>query len=168
MFNSFISVRRFIGNHLVDMFPSSWFRARNMVLKFMSIRIGNKSKVNIGFRVYGPGSVVIGDETWIGPNCHIYTTDGYGVEIGSKCDIAPEVVFISGTHEIGTDERRAGTGKAHSILIGDGTWICTRSTICSESIGKGNIIASGAVVLQNTDKSVLVAGVPAQVKKGYK
>lgn len=164
----FISIKRFIGNKLQSLCPSSFFRYRRMICRFMGIKIHSSSKVNIGFKVYGSGKIEIGSNTWIGPNCHIYTAEDKGVHIGSNCDIAPEVTFICGSHELGNKERRAGKGIAHSIAVGDGTWICAKSTILCDKIAESSIIGACSVVLNDVPPGVLFAGNPAIEKKQYK
>ena len=39
--------------------------------------------------------------------------------IGHRCDIAPQVSFITGSHEIGDARRRAGRGNAAPIVVED-------------------------------------------------
>ena len=164
----FISIKRFIGNKLQSLCPSSFFRYRRMICRFMGIKIHSSSKVNIGFKVYGSGKIEIGSNTWIGPNCHIYTAEDKGVFIGNNCDIAPEVTFICGSHEIGWGgDRMAGKGIAHSIIVENGTWICTRSTILCNKISSTSIIGACSVVLNDVPPGVLFAGSPAVEKKRY-
>lgn len=130
----------------------------------MGIKVPKSSKINIGLKVYGSGTVNIKENTWIGPNCHIYTAENKGVSIGNNCDIAPEVTFICGSHLQNSAIRRAGDGTYHEILIDDGTWICARSTV-HNSVGKMSIIGSGAVVLNPIPDNVLAVGIPAKIKR---
>jgi maltose O-acetyltransferase len=86
--------------------------------------------------------------------------------IGSRCDIGPGVEFITGSHDIGSASRRAGTGNARSIQIGDGCWIGAGTRILGGvTVGAGTIIAAGSVVTQDIPANVLAAGVPARVKR---
>ena len=88
------------------------------------------------------------------------------IVIGSNCDIGPSVEFITGSHEVGTSLRRAGKGIAKPIVINDGCWIGAGSRILAGvTIGSGTIVASGSVVVCDVPENVLVAGVPAIVKK---
>ena len=84
--------------------------------------------------------------------------------IGDNCDIAPEVTFQTGGHEIGSSDRRAGEGRIFEQSIGDGTWIGGRSTILGNTnIGKGCVVAGCACVVNDVPDNVLVGGVPAKV-----
>jgi acetyltransferase-like isoleucine patch superfamily enzyme len=108
----------------------------------------------------------VGARTHVGTSCLFIGATGCPIEIGSDCDIAPEVAFLTGTHEIGTQLRRAGKGKAGPIRVGDGTWIGARSVILQGiTIGSGCIVAAGSVVTSNIAPNTLVAGVPAKPKK---
>ena len=49
-------------------------------------------------------------------------------------------------------------------IIGRGTWIASHVVITpGTTIGKGNMICAGAVVVKNTPDDVMVGGVPAKV-----
>lgn len=108
------------------------------------------------------GTVIIGDNCWIGKNCKI---NGNGmVIIGDNCDIGPEVTFQTGGHEIGDLFRRAGKGEVYKQKVGKGTWIGGRSTICNNTeIGSGCVIAGCACVVSNISDNMLVGGVPAKI-----
>jgi maltose O-acetyltransferase len=133
----------------------------------MGIKTGKGVKINIGFRVYGPGPVEIGDDTWIGPNCKMYTAGSNGIYLGANCDVAPEVSFVCGSHETGDFWRMAGRGITHDIIIGNGSWIGCRALLLSRKIGDGVVVGAGAVVVDEVESHCLVAGVPAKVIKEY-
>ena len=126
--------------------------------------------VGEGTKIVGPifctAKLTIGKNCWIGKN---FLCNGRGyVTIGDNCDIAPEVVFQTGGHEIGTPERRAGKGRVFAQRVGDGTWIGGRSTIVGETkIGKSCVIAGCACVTKDVPDNVLVGGVPAKIIKVF-
>lgn len=161
----FISVKRFFFNKLLDLLPSSCFGYRRFILKLMGVRTAKSTKVNEGFRVYGPGSVVIGENVWIGKNCTLYTAGSAGISIGKNCDIGPECCFNCQSHNIGTEERRAGSCIMHDIRLENGIWLGMRSAVFCGSIGSGAVIGACSVVLQDVPANVLCAGNPAQIKK---
>lgn len=110
--------------------------------------------------------MAIGVDTWLSPGVVIHTHVEASIVIGERCDIGPGVEFIPGSHIIGTSSRRAGSGTANPILIGNGCWLGAKSIILGGvSIGDGCIVAAGAVVTHNVPPNSLVAGVPARVKK---
>jgi maltose O-acetyltransferase len=74
--------------------------------------------------------------------------------------------MIVGSHQIGLNKRRAGDGVARSIRIGDGCWIGANVTIIDGvEISDGCVIAAGSLVNSNIPSNVLVAGIPAIIKR---
>lgn len=122
--------------------------------------------VGEGTIIVGPiecfGTLVVGRDCWIGKNLRI---NGNGtVIIGDRCDIAPEVTFQTGGHEIGTAERRAGKGQIFTQMVGNGVWIGGRSTIIGNTeIGDGCVVAGCACVIHDVPPNTLVGGVPAKI-----
>lgn len=136
------------------------------MLKLSGIAIKNNVKFCGRSWIYGRGKLTIEKETWISPGATFYTHIDSEIYIGNNCDIGPEVKFITGSHEIGSEIRRAGKGTTKSIFIGNGCWIGAGVTILGGvKVGSGSIIAAGALVNKDVNQSVLVAGVPAVLKK---
>src|SRR6478609_11924567 len=59
--------------------------------------------------------VEIGEGTWVGGGTRLIGTDGASVTIGCNCDIGPNVLLVTGSHELGTSQRRAGPGSSKAI-----------------------------------------------------
>jgi acetyltransferase-like isoleucine patch superfamily enzyme len=90
------------------------------------------------------------------------------VTIGDNCDIAPDVTFLTGGHQMGDHSRRAGKGESYHITVGSGVWIGGRATLLlNTSIGDGSMIAACACVSKDVPADTLVAGVPAKVMKEF-
>ena len=52
--------------------------------------------------------------------------------------------LITNSHEIGTPDKRAGTGTVGDIIVEDGVWIGANTTVLSGVIiARGGIIAAG-------------------------
>ena len=119
-------------------------------------------------RIVGPvdvsGNLQIGSNVFVGKN---FTVHGNGlVVIENNCDIAPDVTFLTGTHEVGVVERRAGQGQTLDTTVGVGTWIGARTTILpGVKIGKGCVIGAGSLINRDVPDNTMVAGVPAKVIK---
>jgi maltose O-acetyltransferase len=157
--------------HLVNFFllvlpPSRLFGLRRFILRICNVEVGSNVCFCGGGWIYGRGNLSIGDDTWLSPRIIIYTHEAVNIQIGSNCDIGPEVSFVTGSHYIGDKTRRAGTGCAAPIVIGDGCWIGAGSTILGGvTIGSGCIIAAGSVVTKSISDNTLSAGVPAIAKR---
>ena len=107
----------------------------------------------------------IGENTFIGEDTLIMGGESY-VKIGKNCDISSRVNIITGTHKVGCFNRAAGEGYSEDITIEDGVWIGVGATILhGVIIGKGSIVAAGSLVNKSFPSGVLIAGVPAVVKK---
>ena len=138
------------------------FRFKTYLLRLRGFQVGDNvmvvSSVKIKLKHFS-----VRDNTFIGHETLITGGDAL-VQIGQNVDIAPRCVIVSGTHEIGVSQHRAGIGKSEDITIGDGTWIGAHSTILGGvCIGQGCVIAAGSLVREDIDDNCLVAGVPARV-----
>lgn len=146
--------------------PSRFFSFRRFLLRIAKVKVGANVCYCGGGGIYGRGEVLLGDNVWLSPNVRIYSNLLAVVEIQNNCDIGNEVSFVTGSHEIGSSDRRAGNGVAFSIVVEEGSWIGARSTILGGVIiGKGSIVAAGSVVTKNVPPNTLAAGVPAKIKR---
>lgn len=121
------------------------------------ITIGDGANFYRGTEMLGP--VTVGDNVFINRDAYIRpnTTIGDGVRIG------PFVRLISDTHEVGPPSRRAGKSRFDPIVIGEGTWIGASVTVLGGvTIGKGCIIAAGAMVTKDVPDNTMYGGVPAR------
>lgn len=134
------------------------FEKKRKLLNSIGHDIGENTKI-VG-PLYTTARLVVGADCWIGRE---FKVNGNGTAfIGNNCDIAPEVSFFLGSHEIGDEERRAGKGYNADIKIGNGCWIGARtSVLCGVEIGDGCVVAACACVNKSLDKNILAGGVPA-------
>ena len=165
--NKLLSITRHLTNTILYFCPPTrLFKFRLIMLRLASVDIDNCSKFCGRSWIYGKGSLKIMKNTWISPGAMIHTHCDAEIVIGNRCDIGPGVEIMTGSHEIGTSKRRAGKGIANPVFIGDGVWIGARSLILGGvTIGEGSVIAAGSVVTHSVGSNVLVAGVPARVKR---
>jgi maltose O-acetyltransferase len=130
------------------------------------IRIGNITRIwsNVNrCRL----SVKKGGKLYIGDNCRINgpvisVTDK--VFIGNNCRIAPQVYIMDGDfHAV---EDRLSKGSSKPIIIEDDAWVATRAMVLKGvRIGKGAVVAAGAVVTKDVPPYTIAAGVPAKIIK---
>lgn len=102
----------------------------------------------------------------------IYSTE-VNVFIGSKVGVAPYLKIISGNHSFkhigkylfdGNYDKDPNDDK--DVIIEGDSWLGINVTILSGvTIGRGSIIAAGAVVNKSCPPYSIVAGVPAKVIK---
>lgn len=109
-------------------------------------------------------SILIGDNTTINRNTNIL----FQVKIGSNVSIAPNVVIIGANHVFVDPHKtiKSQGSISKGIIIEDDVWIATNSSILDGiTIGKGSVVAAGAVVNKNVPPYSVVAGVPAKIVK---
>ncbi|WP_455998905.1 acyltransferase [Phocaeicola barnesiae] len=142
------------GCHLMD---NSEIRGR--------VKIGNNVFIheNVLIRA-NMFSISIGDNTTINRNTNILSQ----VKIGANVSIAPNVVIIGANHVFAdpnkTIKSQGSTSKG--IVIEDDVWIATNSSILDGvTIGKGSVVAAGAVVNKDVPPYSVVGGVPAKILK---
>ena len=120
----------------------------------------------------GLHNIHISDNVRIARYAVIYSTEAK-VLIGPKTEIAPYLKIISGNHRFdktghfifdGDYEKKSGDDK-DVILEGD-HWLGINVTILSGvTVGRGSIIAAGAVLNKSVPPYAIVGGVPAKVLK---
>lgn len=167
--HKYLGFFRYLTNLLSLMLPVfKLYEIKRKWLKFAGISASSGAKINGHSLFYGRGPVDIGKDTWVGPGCHFYTDENAPIKIGNNCDIAPEVSFVTGSHKISDDRRRAGTGMVNEIIIQDGCWIGARVTILGGvHIGKSTVIGAGALVINDIPENSIAVGVPAKVIKQF-
>jgi len=156
--------------HLVNIIlwglpPTRLFGLRRLLLRFVGLDLAKDVAVCGQGWFFGPGRVQIGAGTWLSPRVLIYTHVDAPIAIGEACDIGPFVRIITGSHEIGPANRRAGRGTAKPVSIESGCWIGANTLILGGvKIGHGTIVAAGSVVISDLPANCLAAGVPAKIK----
>jgi maltose O-acetyltransferase len=109
------------------------------------------------------GRLHIAEGTIIAP----YVTFGLDadVTIGRNVSIGPSATLCTATHAIGHGSRRMRLAMlARPIVIQDGVWIGLCSLIMpGVTLGRGSVVAAGAVVTEDVPPNSLVAGNPATV-----
>lgn len=134
---------------------------RAAVLRAVGFDIGGHSGFQGTPRIYGRGNICkllkIGSYTWINISCHLDLSAS--ITIGNRVGIGPEVMIMTGTHEMGPEHERVGRYIAHPVTIGDGVWIGARCTIMpGVTIGRGSVISAGTVVTRDVPPNTVLSG----------
>lgn len=131
---------------------------RKAIFRLAGVKIGRGSTIHIGARFYQPKNVAIGQGTIIGDHA---TLDGRAkLTIGDHVDIASEVMIFNGQHDIHSQDFHP---LESPVIIRDYVFIGPRAIILpGVTIGRGAVVAAGAVVTKDIDELIIVAGVPAQ------
>ncbi|MCE5317098.1 MAG: acyltransferase [Parachlamydia sp.] len=114
-------------------------------------------------RIYHPEHLVIGRHVSINDNFWVNAKGS--VEIGDNVLIGPYVIIHSANHDFTLRDvpiRRQGHTLS-KVVIEEGAWVGARATILpGVTIGRGAIIAAGAVVSRNVAPYTIAGGVPAE------
>ena len=129
-------------------------------------KVNSGKGVHIGYntRLVNTKNIYIGDNSYINGG-YLIAGKNSKIIIGSNCLISYEVHIRTTTHNyVKRSDLILNQGeKEYSITIGDDCWIGFGAQIMpGVSIGKGSVIAAGAVVTHNTDDYGVYAGVPAR------
>jgi acetyltransferase-like isoleucine patch superfamily enzyme len=141
------------GTHL----PSR--RLRKAWLRALGATLEPGCVVFAGTTVLGANRLHIGARANIGWRCVLDARGG--LRIGADSVIASDTQLISGRHDFDDDEFVA---HFDPITIGDHCWLATRSLVIGGvAVGRGAVVAAGAIVTRDVEDMTVVAGVPAQV-----
>lgn len=143
--------------HLVnDLVPSHL--VRQWVFRLAGGKIGRGSAIHMGVRYFQPSGIELGADTIIGFRSFLDGRDS--LIIGNHVDIASEVMIYNSEHDINSPEFIATTAP---VEISDYVFIGPRTIVMpGVKIGRGAIIAAGAVVTKDVAEFSVVAGVPAK------
>ncbi|MDD5147106.1 MAG: DapH/DapD/GlmU-related protein [Candidatus Daviesbacteria bacterium] len=137
--------------------PSHLFRL--FFYSLAGVKIGKGSRIHIGARFFYPVNVRIGEGSILGDNIFLDGRDK--LIIGNHTDIASGVMILNSEHDINSEDFHAISSP---VEIGDYVFIGPRAIILpGVKIGKGAVVAAGAVVTKDVGEFQIVGGVPAEV-----
>lgn len=113
------------------------------------------------------GRIVLKDRVQLGMHTTFTSTPGGTITIGEAVAIAP-FSFIGGSTYIATDLGKPISEQGHvhkgGVSVGDWSLIYSRATILDGvTIGRGAIVAGGAVVTKDVPDFAIVGGIPAKI-----
>lgn len=141
---------------LVGHVPSHTIRRIFYLLS--GVKIPWDSTIHLGAVFFQPQGITIGRNTIIGDHCFL---DGRSpLTIGSHVDIASQVLIYTNQHNI----HSANFGNSFGpVTINDYVFIGPRATILPNvTVGRGAVVAAGAVVTKNVPPKEIWGGIPAQ------
>ena len=132
---------------------------RNTYLRVILKSFGKNSRISRKVDIRSPRRIEIGQNTSINKNVVL---DGRGgcLKIGDNVDIAQDCRIWTLQHDYNSPSYRS-IGKDTNIE--DYVWIASGATILpGVRIGKGAVIATGAIVTRDVRPYCIMAGVPAK------
>lgn len=144
-------------NYLKKLYYLVFHRVPFNVKLSYNIVIGNFDCYNNQTKVKIKGPLLIGE------NVRLDTCGG--LEIGRKVTISRNVSIETHNHIIENQSLYYSKIEPKKLIIEDEVWVGEGAIILGsvDKIGRGSIVAAGAVVTKNVPEFTIVAGVPANV-----
>lgn len=138
----------FIPSHLI----------RKSVYRLAGIKIGPGSTIHMWANFFQPKNITIGQDTIVGD--HAFLDGRAPLIIGNHVAIASQVLIYNSEHNIHSPNFDP---LEEPVEIGDYVFIGARAIILPGiKIGKGAVVAAGAVVTKDVPEMTIVGGVPAK------
>jgi len=159
-----VRVLQYVTNYVVNRIPCGrlrhlWYR------RILGVQLGDGSAIYLGCFIWfnGPGQMRRGGLR-IGEHCHINRNccldARMSLTIGNNVSISPEVTVLTNQH-LYDDPTFAVVSRP--VVIEDYVWIGTRAMVMpGVTIGRGAVVAAGAVVTKDVAPLEVVGGVPAR------
>ncbi|EDM26048.1 transferase hexapeptide repeat [Lentisphaera araneosa HTCC2155] len=137
--------------------PSS--KLRIITCRIFGSKIQSDSHIYSGVEVRSHRNLQIGSLSVIGERSHLDARRK--LIIGDNVNISSEVMIWTLHHDKNCPNFSA---VGNSVIIDDFAWICSRAIILpGVKIGKGAIVAAGAVVTKDVPNYAVVGGNPAKI-----
>jgi maltose O-acetyltransferase len=133
---------------------------RGQVLRLAGARVAPGTRIRSPVYVENPGNLAIDRGSFVNKELYL-DNGGAGVTIGKNVIIGFRVSMTTSNHDFLTQDP-----VNEPITIEDDVWIGACSTILpGVTVGRGAVIASGAVVAGDVSPYTVVGGIPARTIK---
>lgn len=151
----------------------TWQRVQKAYSVRPGVSLGEDVHVGAGTKFEASGQLTIGNDCYFGKNCtievngtignHVLVANNVGIVGRHDHDISAIGVGIRRAPHV-ADEDYQGPGKHDQVTIGDDVWLGYGAIVLSPvTIGRGAIVAAGALVVKDVAAYDIVGGSPAAV-----
>lgn len=140
---------------------------RGQILKYLFKKRAGRVYIQNGFKCFGFGNIEAGSSIYINNNVTIHT-NAARLFIGNHVMIGPYVYITTSNHGYSDWSKPISLQEytPQNTRIEDDVWIGAHASILPGVIlGRGCIIAAGAVVTKSVPAYAIAGGVPAKVIK---
>ena len=131
---------------------------RRFIYRFSGMKIGKGSAIHMGAVFYNIAHIHVGSDTIIGEHAILDGRDS--LKIGNHVALASEVMIYNSQHDMQAADFHATSGP---VTIEDYAFIGPRVIILPNvTVGRGAVVAAGAVVTKNVPAFAVFGGVPAK------
>ena len=146
---------------IFGMSPQFMYSWRVLLLRLFGAKVGRRVIIRPSARITYPWKVEIGDYSWVGDNCELYSLGD--IKIGENVVISQGSYLCGGSHRIDDVEF---TIYAKQISVEDEAWIAAEAFIHpGVTIGRGAVVAARSVVRKDLESMGIYAG-PEAVRIG--
>lgn len=151
---------KYATNHIVAHIPS--FTVRHLWYRHvLGVQVAKQAEVRMGCyltfsgpRIIRRTGVRIGENSVINRDCSIDLRGG--LYIGANVSVSAEVTIL-------TSAGMAHSSEKKRVVVGDNAWIGVRAIIMpGVTVGRGAVVAAGAVVMRDVPPLAVVFGSPAR------
>lgn len=131
------------------------------LMRLFGVKAGPHCRVPGGTDIWYPSHLTMGERVWLDVGVKLYCVDR--VALGDNVIISDSAYICTAEHDIGDPHFKLKTAP---VTIKDGAWVAAHAIVLpGVTIGKGAVVAAGAVVTRDVPPWTVVAGVPAKVVK---
>jgi putative colanic acid biosynthesis acetyltransferase WcaF len=141
--------------------PSPWFfhRWRVWLLRVFGAQVHKSCIVHASARIYAPWNLSMHPRACLASRAYCFNVDR--VEIGEDATVSEGVYLCTASHDIDSPGRELIT---RPVRIGDRAWIFAHACIGpGVEIGRGAVVAMGAIVVKSVGDLDVVGGNPARL-----
>jgi acetyltransferase-like isoleucine patch superfamily enzyme len=143
-------------NLVVTNLPGHWLR--QLWLRMIGTQIGSGTIVFRGTTVFGAEKLELGERVHVG--FRVVLDARGGIKVGNDVTISSDSQLLTAKH----DPQSSGFERQVApVVIESHAWVATRAMVLAGvTLGRGAIVAAGAVATRDVAKDTIVAGVPAK------
>jgi acetyltransferase-like isoleucine patch superfamily enzyme len=146
----------YVCNYFIANIPV--WRIRKSYYKLLRMKIGKNTILNMSQYFFAIHKLSIGSHCHVNRGC--FFDARAGITIGNNVSISHRVTLMSGSHDVNS---KTFAGDFQPIKIEDYVWIGVNAIILKGvNIGKGAVVAAGAVVTKDVAPYTIVGGIPAK------
>ena len=147
----------YVANTFVTRIPSRRIRLA-FFRHVLGLDIGSGTHVFMGTRFDSRRHFQIGRNSIINERCRM--DNRAQITIGESVSISAETTILTGDHDVQTSDF---AGRERGVDVGDYAFLGSRCTILpGVRIGRGAVVAAGALVARDVPDYAIVAGNPAK------